>query len=531
MLLIIRAIGMRRTIHELDIGVTLNSLRIIILPRTVRPVAALKESIDLAQLGYVQPLAQSTGLLYLRSTYTSGAESLKRKDAKPPGGTLRTRFGGSGATPHSIDCRPAIGSGREFEGAQVKKTLILGLLYAIIYLSGPPKAGANDVLSELETVKHKIPFRSHDHAGRILYLKNRLSPKSTVDSCIKALKHDDEFVRRTVINTLGRFGVHAKAAVPSIEDSLSDADLIVASEAVRALAAINPRHNKVLPVVAQLLKNNDHDRRLQAMVLLASDIALRRNVYVRFLRDALSSENVSERRIAAEALGWIGSGARGAIPSLVEALKDMDPTVRSNATLSLGWIEMDSKTVIRSLAKRLSDTDAGTRINALAMLVKLDPGNEELAEYRKHEDHSPHRYYAGKSVVVGRSLIFRNSPLYLMKDYTVRLDWKTEEQSLTLTAYIIRQTVGRFGFDAKDVSAWLIDEDGRLIGARPQGPAGKVLIQVSSGFDVTAIVWKRFALISGSRPVFAHVRIGSESFTFPLKRWSTEKKGKRGVRP
>ena len=64
-------------------------------------------------------------------------------------------------------------------------------------------------------------------------------------------------------------------------------------------------------------------------------------------------------------LGGIGSGAKAAIPALMESLKDADEVVRYFAAGALGGIGPEAKAAVPALMELLKDTDGFVQISAV----------------------------------------------------------------------------------------------------------------------------------------------------------------------
>jgi HEAT repeat protein len=69
----------------------------------------------------------------------------------------------------------------------------------------------------------------------------------------------------------------------------------------------------------------------------------------------LESPDAQQRIAAAVAIGDLGPGARAAVPALIEALRDQNPTVRFQAAISLGCIGPEAKAAVPALIGTLKD--------------------------------------------------------------------------------------------------------------------------------------------------------------------------------
>jgi len=138
----------------------------------------------------------------------------------------------------------------------------------------------------------------------------------------------------------------------------------------------------------------------------------------------LKSNDVDQRRQAAEALGKYGTDAKAAASALVAALKDPDPFVRRFAARSLGNIGADPKVATASLVPLFRSGSREEMEAANETLVKMGP--------------------ATVPVFIG-----------LLKE---------KDTTIILTA---ARSLGRFGKDAKDAVPQLIE----IYKTPPKGPA------------------------------------------------------------
>lgn len=83
-------------------------------------------------------------------------------------------------------------------------------------------------------------------------------------------------------------------------------------------------------------------------------------ILIELLKDA----DAFIRLDAAYALGFIGPEARTAVPDLIALLKDQEAMVRNNAAYALGLIKADADRVVPELVKLIRDRDARVRFNA-----------------------------------------------------------------------------------------------------------------------------------------------------------------------
>ena len=80
----------------------------------------------------------------------------------------------------------------------------------------------------------------------------------------------------------------------------------------------------------------------------------------------------SQRLHAATVLGLMGERAQGAVPALVDAMRDEDARVRRMVTVALGEIGPASRTAVPALAAALRDRhDAAAEVAALSAQARL----------------------------------------------------------------------------------------------------------------------------------------------------------------
>jgi HEAT repeat protein len=152
--------------------------------------------------------------------------------------------------------------------------------------------------------------------------------------------------------------------------------LITAGAASQAAAQARPFLNKSL---GQWTKELSHgtgpERRSAAFALgkLGADAA----AAVPRLVLALDDADPTVVDAAAFALGEIGPAARDAVPSLVTILADpkADPRVRRSAAFAIGGVKADSSFAVEALVRALAAGDPGLRQNAAWALGRLSPPN------------------------------------------------------------------------------------------------------------------------------------------------------------
>jgi len=109
-----------------------------------------------------------------------------------------------------------------------------------------------------------------------------------------------------------------------------------------------------------------------ALIVNCSPGFLKPKLSTRYLDLARRESQIPRVRVAAaQVLGDLGPAARNAVPALVEALRDRDPTLRRNAAFALGKIRAKPALVVPALAGLLSDRNEEVRMYAAIALKKF----------------------------------------------------------------------------------------------------------------------------------------------------------------
>lgn len=143
--------------------------------------------------------------------------------------------------------------------------------------------------------------------------------------------HSKEYLAANIILLLGRFGPEAVPAVPMLSDILLEDKETLSDYAAKALAEIGPAAKGAVPSLIKLVKNPNADyyigdgriiapTRRRAIEVLGA-IGPEAVAAVPILTD-LFLENEELGIDASEALVKLGSAAKGAVPSLIEVLKN-----------------------------------------------------------------------------------------------------------------------------------------------------------------------------------------------------------------
>ena len=168
--------------------------------------------------------------------------------------------------------------------------------------------------------------------------------------------------REPAREAIRQIGTNALPALLQRLDPLTDAELGIRMQAVKAFQLLGPVAQPAIPSLARLL-NNKKSAGDAARALAAIGPAA-----VETLTGALSHADAQVRASATRAVGEIGEGARPAVPMLIKCLKDDDLDVRSGAIASLERLKHDPETVVPALIEVLKQGEMNVRIAAAAAL-------------------------------------------------------------------------------------------------------------------------------------------------------------------
>lgn len=188
--------------------------------------------------------------------------------------------------------------------------------------------------ADLQTLIDALQSEDQDMSFQAAQSFSRLG-KEAVPELVKLLQNSEPPRRALAAFALGHVGPEARQAAPALVQALIDPrDRNVRYRAAEALARIDPREG-LLWSLCWALSDDDVDvrgRAAETLVQLGSKS-------VPTLIEALSDVDCRSRTGAAKALGDIRPRAKDAVPALRELLKDSDDDVREAAKQALRQIE------------------------------------------------------------------------------------------------------------------------------------------------------------------------------------------------
>lgn len=197
--------------------------------------------------------------------------------------------------------------------------------------------------------------------------------KRVIDALMHAVVNKDNphFVQERAVETLGDFGVRAKAAIPVLLNifrgnlPLFEDDLV--KKASKALAQMGPAS---LPYLEQTVRSIDHSVRYHSLKTLGR-MGSKAISLLPYIRNALNDANKDVRVSACWTLAQMGRLAASATPELKLALKDKNIFVRGEALVALSKIHPNSSHIASVLAFYLHSRSSHIRFQAVSALINL----------------------------------------------------------------------------------------------------------------------------------------------------------------
>jgi HEAT repeat protein len=209
--------------------------------------------------------------------------------------------------------------------------------------------------------------------------------RAAIPKLIKLLKDKDVVIRRRAIRALGRFGPEAKPAVPVLVLALEDPDPGIAGKeasvkeyALLTLREIGPDAQEASSALMKIQEAGDVPLRGVVLGTLAKILPKDPKLVPLFAQVLKNQDNKRLRPSAAYAIGLLGPDGKAAVPDLIKALKmddfgDRDLAVRTKIGIiwALGEIGPDAKEAISTLDEIASRGDRMLRAEAADALKKI----------------------------------------------------------------------------------------------------------------------------------------------------------------
>jgi len=198
--------------------------------------------------------------------------------------------------------------------------------------------------------------------------------KAAAPALISAMQDGSAYVRRRAAQALGRIGAQGEGVASALTRGLEDKDKRVRVWSASALQRVQPASGRGLAELVRFLGGGRRDKKKDAvraigeagpaakdaapalikafktigqegrMDFLAEALGKMGPAGIDTLIAALRGGDAETRNRAAWALGWLGPDAKAALPALINATKDADPTVRFLAEDALRHVRQDGNT-------------------------------------------------------------------------------------------------------------------------------------------------------------------------------------------
>jgi HEAT repeat protein len=198
-----------------------------------------------------------------------------------------------------------------------------------------------------------------------------------LDRCEKALRDKDSYVRAAAVEVLALSEPSPKT-LSLLQGALQDEAELVREKSLESLGSLGPKAKAATPRIRSIMKKRLTTEGIAAAGALAL-IEPKDEIAVKLLTDALVHEDDRDLRfLAAKLLGDAGPSAEGALPKLVDALKDEHPPVRYRAMIAIAQMGPLAKKELPALLTKLDDSDKSMRTLAACAIYRIDPNNERI---------------------------------------------------------------------------------------------------------------------------------------------------------
>jgi HEAT repeat protein len=153
---------------------------------------------------------------------------------------------------------------------------------------------------------------------------------------------------------------------------LKNPDVRVRWKTLAAINYVEPQGEDQLPVLREILNDNDSSVRVQAVQAIGG-LGEAGAASVPDLIKALSDNDAEVRTQAAYSLNWLGPERDQAIPALIAALDDREARVRHSAASTLGSMGPSAREAVPALLKRVNVTEKSEQLAMVQAVWYIDP--------------------------------------------------------------------------------------------------------------------------------------------------------------
>ena len=199
--------------------------------------------------------------------------------------------------------------------------------------------------------------------------------KAAVPELVLLLKYEDDNVRRLALRALR--WIKDNAVVGDVMPLLTDNAVEVRREAAATLGQLLSSE-ELVPLMTNLLKDSDKVIRMNALEALREQ-GIQAKGSLKEIVECLNDDLLY--KIAAEAIIEIGSSAKSAIPSLIQAMRHENPNYHEKIYNAFFVLGVDS---VWSVVQALEDVNEKVRIGAAAALKDFSyraPGEWNLVQF------------------------------------------------------------------------------------------------------------------------------------------------------
>lgn len=184
----------------------------------------------------------------------------------------------------------------------------------------------------------------------------------------QAIRSDDVKTRRASALALAALGRSARGALADLQHGATDPDALVRCRCLQTLGQIGG--DEVVLILTKSLKDSDLDVRRVSVLGLAKLGPKARSASLSLARLVVRDSDPNLRRLAADALGRVGSLAIEAVPTLIQGLTDRELMVRQSCFRAIQRVGPES---IPVLTHALENPNDAIRIAAANSLKDFGP--------------------------------------------------------------------------------------------------------------------------------------------------------------
>jgi len=239
---------------------------------------------------------------------------------------------------------------------------------------------------------------------RCCFALERIGPEKTgaaIPTLIEALDDREGAVRAMAARVLAWHGAKAAKAVPALIRAYEQGSGWVSAQAADTLRCLGPAAQAAVPALRKGLKDSDHleTRAMTARALWLLDPGGADMVPV--LVEVLEQDDHGGRYSAIETLGWMKERARAAVPALRKMLEDPRMHYRNEVALNLFRIDPKQEGLVEVFLAKLREEHSGERWRAVKALEEMGPAAATAAPALEKllEDEDPHVREAAASAL------------------------------------------------------------------------------------------------------------------------------------